>query len=130
MLIDPGVAFDLNGASFTQPGFVVGTQEYLSPEQLNPSARRSLDFRSDHFLLGISMYIIATKKHPFLDGASSIYEVHNNIVNVKNVAAIDLNPEIPMHLSKLIDRLLSKEPHMRYRNCSLLEKELLSIKFE
>lgn len=130
VLIDPGVAFDLNGDSYTQPGFVVGTQEYMSPEQLNPSARRSLDFRSDHFLLGICMYLLATRKHPFFEGAGSIYEVHDNIVKLKHIPAIELNKTIPISLSKLIDRLLSKEPHLRYRNSDLLEKELLSIKFE
>lgn len=128
VLIDPGIAFDLQDISFTQAGSIVGTATFMSPEQLNPNNRRSLDFRSDHFLLGICMYLLLTGIHPFYFGADSIYVVHDNIVRKKHLSLKEVRQDVPIDLSKLIDRLLSKEPHMRYRSTQLLEDELLKIK--
>lgn len=128
VLIDPGIAFDLQDVSFTQAGNIVGTATFLSPEQLNPSIRRSLDFRSDHFLLGICMYLLLTKTHPFYFNANSINQVHINIIRYKHFSVLNYRKDIPKGLAQLIDRLLSKEPHMRYRNTKILKDELLNIK--
>jgi len=128
VLIDPGIAFDLNDVSYTQVGCVAGTMCFMSPEQLKPSERRSLDFRSDHFLMGLCMYMMATATHPFYLGASTPMEVHYNILHNKHESAINLNKNMPKGLSLLIDRLLSKEPHLRYRNCITLGQELLKAK--
>ena len=118
----------MQDVSFTHAGNIVGTATFLSPEQLNPSIRRSLDFRSDHFLLGICMYLLLANTHPFYFNANSVYQVHTNIIQNKHFSVLNYRKDIPIELAKLIDRLLSKEPHMRYRNTKALEDELLNIK--
>ena len=123
VLIDPGIAFDLEDISYTQTGQIVGTPIYMSPEQLN-SQKRDLDFRSDHFLLGICLYSLATGTHPFFMNARDIREVQNNIVNTKHQSIKDYNHSFPAGLSKIIDRLLAKEPYKRYRTTNLLLEEL------
>lgn len=129
VLIDPGIAFDLGDISYTQTGQLVGTPLFMSPEQLN-AKKRDLDFRSDHFLLGISLYSIATGTHPFFINAKSIPEVQYNIINSKQKPITDYNPEFPKGLSKIIDRLLAKEPYKRYRTTDLLNEDLIKAQGE
>lgn len=125
ILIDPGVAFDLGGVSYTQTGGLVGTKFFMSPEQYITSKRRNLDFRSDHFLLGICLYIIATNKHPFFMNAKNEQDVLYNILYNKHIPVVELNPSIPIDLSNIIDKLLSKETFKRYRTPNLLEQDLI-----
>jgi serine/threonine-protein kinase len=65
VLIDLGYALVLTESSLTVPGNIVGTRYYLSPEQMRPHMKRSLDHRSDQFSLGLVMYQAATGCHPF-----------------------------------------------------------------
>lgn len=123
VLIDPGIAFDLDDISYTQTGQFIGTPLYMSPEQLH-SKKRDLDFRSDHFLLGICLYSMATGVHPFFIKAKSVPEVQYNIINVRHRPILDYNPDFPQGLSRIIDRLLSKEPFKRYRTPNLLIEDL------
>ena len=60
VLLDPGIALDLQAPSLTLIPVTVGTVRYLSPEQMEPSRKRALDFRSDLFAIGIVMYEAAT----------------------------------------------------------------------
>lgn len=123
VLIDPGIAFDLDDVSYTQTGQFIGTPIYMSPEQLH-SKKRELDFRSDHFLLGICLYFMATGVHPFFIKAKGVPEVQYNIINTKHKSILDYNPVFSLSLSKIIDRLLSKEPFKRYRTPNLLIEDL------
>ncbi len=67
VLLDMGLVFDLDDRSFSLGP--VGTTAYFSPEQLDFQNRRSvLDFRSDTFSLGIVLYQMATRQHPFAAG--------------------------------------------------------------
>lgn len=128
VLIDPGVAFDLNGDSFTDAGCAVGTLAFLSPEQLNYLGRRNLDFRSDHFALGVVLYLLTTGNHPFIPpGCSSNQEVIHHIQNLKPTPPIEIRTDIPPLLNSTILRLISKQSHLRYRTCDVLENELKKI---
>ena len=128
VLIDPGIAFDLSDISYTQTGTVVGTKFFMSPEQHIHSLRRHLDFRSDHFLLGLCLYCISTGMHPFFMDARNDQDVIYNIIHKKQVPAYEINPSIPIELSIIIDRLLSKEMFKRYRTPALLEQDLIKAK--
>lgn len=123
VLIDPGIAFDLEDVSYTQTGQFIGTPIYMSPEQLH-SKKRELDFRSDHFLLGICLYFMATGTHPFFANAKNIQDIQYNIIKTKHRPISDYNSDFPLALSRIIDRLLSKEPFKRYRTPDLLKEDL------
>lgn len=129
VLIDPGIAFDLEDISYTQTGQLVGTPIYMFPEQLH-SKKRELDFRSDHFLLGICLYSMVTRTHPFFINAKSVPEVQYNIINTRHRPVVDCNPDFPLGLSRIIDRLLSKEPFKRYRTTALLNEDLKKVQGE
>ncbi|MGD7025201.1 serine/threonine-protein kinase [Rossellomorea vietnamensis] len=69
VLLDAGVAFDLNDVSLTVGHQQPGTKIYMSPEQLAQSGRE-IDFRSDLFSLGTVLYEGLTRQHPFVDYTS------------------------------------------------------------
>lgn len=71
VLLDTGLAFDVAGESISA-GFPVGTMAYFSPEQFDYTSRRVMDFRSDLFSLGVTLYEAATGEHPFLSATKSM----------------------------------------------------------
>lgn len=128
VLLDFGLAFDVADISLTSTGILVGTVAYLSPEQTNVSKRREMDYRSDLFLLGIVLYQALTGSHPFKRSVhDSVGEIISNISSYKQPLPESLRPDTPPELSKVITRLLAKEPNLRYRSCDALEKALSKI---
>lgn len=129
VLLDAGLAFDVTGDSFSVGP--VGTLNYFSPEQFDFSNRRTgLDFRSDMFSLGVTMYIAATGTHPFVGRDMRSSEV---------VAAIlQQDPEppskvlddnaFPEELDDVILQMIGKSPHLRYRTCDRLIEALEKVK--
>lgn len=128
VLLDMGLAFDLEGPSLTEPGMIVGTRGYYSPEQIEFSKKRQMDFRSDHFLLGIVLYEAGTGVHPFMKGkVMRIDEILTNILEHNPKRPDKIRKEIPPQISNVIMRLLSKKPHQRYRSCEHLMRAINSF---
>jgi serine/threonine protein kinase len=123
VLLDLGLVFDLNDESYSVGP--VGTHIYFSPEQMDFANRRQvLDFRSDLFSLGITMYQMATGIHPFVANASSSWDVVNNIRNHQPQPPHQVKAEIPEVLSDVIMRLLGKRPSLRFRSIDKLQQAL------
>jgi eukaryotic-like serine/threonine-protein kinase len=121
VLIDLGYALVLTESSLTVPGNVVGTRFYLSPEQMQPGMKRSLDFRSDQFLLGLVMYQAATQRHPFFRLGMTDQEYLDSILRQPTPPPPSARrAEIPAELDAVILRLLAKHPHLRYQSCGSL----------
>ncbi|GIQ71495.1 serine/threonine protein kinase [Xylanibacillus composti] len=126
VLLDAGIAFDLNSESLTSFG-PVGSRLYMSPEQITTPSR-SLDFRSDLFLLGILMYEALSQQHPFFQQGMNVTQVMGSIVNITPKQLMEVVPGIPIQLNRLIMRLLAKQPHLRYRSIESLYQELERLK--
>ena len=92
----------------TNPGAVLGTVRYMSPEQGRGEAATSA---ADIFALGIVLYELATGRHPF-DAKSQIGVLHA-ILSESQVPASRLRPGIPIALEALIARMLQKDPRLR-----------------
>ncbi len=123
VLLDLGLVFDLNDESYSVAP--VGTRIYFSPEQMDFANRRQvLDFRSDLFSLGITMYEMATGVHPFVANASSSWDVLNNIRNLQPQPPHQVKADIPEALSDIIMRLLGKRPSLRFRSIGKLQQAL------
>lgn len=130
VLLDAGLAFDVAGESISG-GFAVGTRRYFSPEQFDYSSRRSsLDFRSDVFALGVTMYELATGHHPFYSRGMSSETFFNNVTSEAPKKINDWIEGFPERLEEVILRMLGKSPHLRYRKCELLMDELMAAKVE
>lgn len=126
VLLDAGIAFDLNAESLTSFG-PVGTRLYMSPEQItNPS--RNLDFRSDLFLLGVLMYESLSQEHPFYQRGMNATQVMGGIVNITPKQLKDVVSDIPIQLNRIVMRLIAKQPHLRYRSIEALCKDFVRVK--
>jgi serine/threonine-protein kinase len=126
VLLDMGLVFDLDDRSFSLGP--VGTTAYFSPEQTDFRNRRSvLDFRSDTFSLGIVLYIMATRQHPFTARATNSWEVLMNIQTMAPPPPKQLRADLPDELSAVILRLLGKRPALRYRTTRMLLDALRSV---
>jgi serine/threonine protein kinase len=107
----------------TQAGRVLGTASYMSPEQARGLA---VDARSDLFSFGIILYEMVTGKPPFR-GSTSI-DTLTAILREQPVPAVQLNPEVPAELERIITKCLEKDPGERYQDGRDLVVDLRKVK--
>jgi non-specific serine/threonine protein kinase len=107
----------------TKAGTAVGTVAYMSPEQ----ARAQLtDSRTDIFSLGAVLYQMATGSQPFQGESSAV--VFDAILNRDPAAASQVNPEVPVELSRLLAKALEKDRNLRYQSVTDLKTDLMRLK--
>ena len=94
----------------TNPGAVVGTPIYMSPEQCRGSA---VDARSDLYSLGATLYMILTGKPPFR-GDSTATLIHR-VVNEMPKPLKTLVPDVPDKVVTLVQRMMAKHPVARFQ---------------
>lgn len=109
--------------AITNPGVVMGTPLYMSPEQ---SLGRPLDARSDLFSLGVVLYQMATAALPFAgDSGPALTDA---ILHHSPTPPIRINPRIPPDLDRIILRSIEKDPALRYQSASDLRADLKRLK--
>ncbi len=126
VLLDAGLAFDVAGESISA-GFMVGTMAYFSPEQFDYTSRRTMDFRSDLFSLGVTLYQAATGQHPFFTPNTSTPHLFTRITKYVPPPPSSIVASIPESLDRVILRMMGKSPHLRYRRIEQLEAALASV---
>src|SRR6516164_2876642 len=95
----------------SQPGTVLGTVGYMSPEQAQGRVNE-IDHRSDIFSFGCILFEAATRRRPF-EGKDALDSLHN-IVHAPTPQIKDLNPVAPDELQRIVRRCLAKDPDKRY----------------
>jgi eukaryotic-like serine/threonine-protein kinase len=119
LVMDFGLARTLEGDGMTQTGALVGTMEYMSPEQ---ALAKDLDQRSDLFTVGLILYELLTGEMPFKADsalASLIKRTQERVVPVS-----DHDKEIPSALSNIVSKCLERDPNLRYQNAGELLADL------
>ena len=121
-LTDFGVAHVFAGDQLTATGGVIGTVEYMSPEQ---AQGRRVDKRSDIYSLGAVMYVMLTGRPPFI-GKSAL-----DIAQKHKFGQFDsprrIVPEIPHWLDEVVCKCLEKNPDNRYPDAYVLQLRLQEI---
>ena len=106
----------------TEPGLVMGTAGYMSPEQ---AAGRPVDYRSDQFALGLLIYEMATRTRPFRRPTTA--QSLAATIEADPAPIETLNPDVPPHLAAIVARLLAKDPSERYESTRDLARDLKSL---
>jgi len=107
---DFGIA-RITASSKTKTGVVLGTPSYMSPEQL---AGKHVDGRSDIFSLGVMLYEMLTGVRPFK--GDSMATLLFQIANEPHPDIREFDPNLPEHVSKLINAMLVKDADKRVPN--------------
>jgi tetratricopeptide (TPR) repeat protein len=119
VVMDFGLARSLGDSGLTQTGAIVGTMEYMSPEQALGS---QLDQRSDIFSVGLIFYELLTGKSPY-HADTAIASLMRRTREVAKPAS-DVENTVPRSLSAIVSRCLEREPANRYHSVVELLQQL------
>jgi serine/threonine-protein kinase len=106
-------------SQMTETGSIVGTAQYLSPEQARGG---EVDPRSDLYSLGVVLYELLTGKTPF-DGETPV-EIAMKHLSAAPKPPSKLRPDVPPELDKVVLRALAKNPDERYQSADEMEVDL------
>jgi TolB-like protein/tetratricopeptide (TPR) repeat protein len=116
---------ELDTATLTRDGQVVGTLPYMSPEQVEGHA---VDQRTDIFSLGVVFYQMATGSRPFHgDSAASLL---SSILRDTPASVTEVKTDYPNHLGRIIRHCLEKDPSRRFQSARDVDNELEALRAE
>jgi eukaryotic-like serine/threonine-protein kinase len=107
----------------TEPGVVMGTVGYMSPEQ---ASGPTVDFRSDQFAFGSLLYEMATGKRAFQ--RNTAVQTLAAIIQEEPEAIGAVNPQVPAPLRWIVERCLAKDAKERYASTEDLARDLATVR--
>jgi protein kinase/serine/threonine-protein kinase len=121
-IMDFGIARSIMGKGITGAGVMIGTPEYMSPEQAEV---KEVDQRSDIYSLGVILYEMVTGRVPF-EGETPLGIAMKHKSEVPKDPK-ELNAQIPDDLNNVILRCLEKDKEKRYQSAGEVRSELANI---
>ena len=121
-LLDRHAADPSTSPAGTQPGIVVGTPHYMSPEQ---AEGMDVDGRADIFSLGVILYELSTGTRPFT--GDSHLSVLASILRDTPQPVTERNPGLPRDLERIVRRCLAKDRRHRYQSANDLRTDLAEL---
>ncbi len=111
---------DASTAVHSNPGMMIGTLAYMSPEQASGA---TLDHRSDIFSIGVVLYEMTTGTKPF-DGTPA--QIGAKLLMGRAKPVQDERPDVPPRLARLIERCMARMPEDRFPTAAAVLAELKS----
>src|SRR2546427_2334138 len=119
LVMDFGLARSLESGGMTQTGALMGTIEYMSPEQ---AMGKQLDGRSDLFAVGLIFYELLTGKVPYKADTAMASLLKRN--QERALPAAELDASIPKGLSDIVSKCLERDPNLRYQSAQEILADL------
>ncbi len=119
VIMDFGLARTVEGDGMTQTGMMIGTMEYMSPEQ---AMGKELDARSDQFAIGLIFYELLSGSIPF-HAESAIASLVKR-TQERAVPLVEIDAAIPPALSEIVGKCLERDPAARFSSVEELAAEL------
>jgi serine/threonine-protein kinase len=122
-VMDFGIARALaDGQNMTQTAAVIGTAQYLSPEQARGEA---VDARSDVYAAGCVLFELLTGEPPF-SGDSPVAVAYQHVrEDVRRPS--EVNPDVPPALDSIVLKAMSKNPANRYQSAAEMRSDLVRV---
>jgi serine/threonine protein kinase len=121
-ILDFGLARLGAGGTITRRGVILGTPDYMSPEQ---AMGKPVDNRSDIFSAGGVFYEFLTLEKPFK--GKTLHSVLYQILSHEPTPVLTLNPELPARLAATVYRMMHKSPEKRHPSMELVVRELEDV---
>jgi eukaryotic-like serine/threonine-protein kinase len=121
-LLDFGIAHGQEAGGMTMAGMVIGTPQYMSPEQVTG---RQVDARSDIFSVGLVAYELLTGRQAF--GGENLFDISRRIVSEQPTPLASICQDAPMTLVRIVEKCLEKTPETRPPDARQLERDLLTL---
>jgi serine/threonine protein kinase len=120
-LLDFGVARETGAGmeTLTKTGMIVGTPEYMSPEQFGT---HRVDERSDLYSLGVVLFELLTGQIPF--GGETPVAIAMKVIQQPAVAPQTVRKDIPLWIDRIVVKCMEKDPRDRYVNAAQLAEDL------
>src|SRR6185369_15438550 len=121
-ILDFGIA-KLSATGITQPGAIMGTLNYMSPEQVKGT---TVDARADIFSVGAVLYELLSHQLAFPGQLPD--EVFHQILTGVPTPITEYCPDLDPRLVRLVDQALEKDPDDRFENIAAVQRELSAIR--
>ena len=121
-VLDFGLARVATRETITRQGIILGTPDYMSPEQ---ATGKPIDQRTDIFSAGAVFYEFLCHEKPFQ--GKTLHGVLFQIISEEPDALLTLNPELPSRLAAVVHRMLRKDPDERYQALPEVARDLRQI---
>jgi len=117
------LASELPGGAATQEGYVLGTPDYIAPEQAEDS--RQADIRADIYSLGCTLYHLLTGRPPFPTG-TFLQKIKAHQTQIPR-PLMELRSDVPAGLGAVVERMMAKDPIQRYQTPTEVAQALAQL---
>jgi serine/threonine protein kinase len=123
-ILDFGIAKILHGdMSLTKTGTKIGTVFYMSPEQI---LGRTVDFRTDIYSLGVTLFEMLSGKKPYDEDITSEYLIQEKIVKEPLPSIRSIYPAVSEKMEFIVNKATAKHTNERFKNCEEFKEALQS----